>query len=31
MEKWKSGAKWSSGMALKLLSIVDKCGLKMLA
>jgi putative transcriptional regulator len=31
VEKWESGAKRPSGMALKLLSIVDKHGLKMLA
>ena len=31
VEKWKSGAKKPSGMALKLLDIVQKHGLKMLA
>jgi putative transcriptional regulator len=31
VEKWESGAKKPSGMALKLLSIVEKHGLKMLA
>jgi len=31
VEKWETGAKKPSGMALKLLSIVDKHGLKMLA
>lgn len=31
VEKWESGAKKPSGMALKLLDIVDKHGLKMLA
>ena len=31
IEKWESGAKKPSGMALKLLSVVDKHGLKMLA
>ena len=31
IEKWETGAKKPSGMALKLLSIVDKHGLKMLA
>ncbi len=30
VEKWESGAKKPSGIALKLLSIVDKYGLKML-
>jgi putative transcriptional regulator len=31
IEKWESGAKKPSGMALKLLSIVQKHGLEMLA
>ena len=31
VEKWESGAKKPSGMALKLLSIVQKHGLKILA
>ncbi len=31
VEKWESGAKKPSGMALKLLSIVDKHGLDVLA
>jgi DNA-binding transcriptional regulator YiaG len=31
IEKWETGAKKPSGMALKLLSIVRKHGLKMLA
>ncbi len=31
IEKWESGAKKPSGMALKLLEIVQKHGLKMLA
>ena len=31
VEKWESGAKKPSGMALKLLSVVQKHGLKMLA
>jgi len=31
IEKWESGAKKPSGMALKLLSIVDKHGLEVLA
>jgi putative transcriptional regulator len=31
IEKWESGAKKPSGMALKLLSLVEKHGLKMLA
>ncbi|MFN0045834.1 MAG: helix-turn-helix domain-containing protein [Sphingorhabdus sp.] len=31
VEKWESGAKRPSGMALKLLSIVEKHGLQMLA
>jgi len=31
IEKWESGAKKPSGMALKLLDIVDKHGLKILA
>jgi putative transcriptional regulator len=31
IEKWESGAKKPSGMALKLLSVVDKHGLEMLA
>ncbi len=31
VEKWESGAKRPSGMALKLLEIVQKHGLKMLA
>lgn len=31
VEKWESGAKRPSGMALKLLDIVQKHGLKMLA
>ncbi len=31
VEKWESGAKKPSGMALKLLNIVEKHGLKMLA
>jgi putative transcriptional regulator len=31
VEKWESGAKKPSGMALKLLDIVDKHGLKVLA
>ena len=31
VEKWESGAKKPSGMALKLLDIVEKHGLKMLA
>lgn len=31
VEKWESGAKKPSGMALKLLTIVQKHGLKMLA
>lgn len=31
IEKWESGAKKPSGMALKLLDIVEKHGLKMLA
>jgi len=31
VEKWESGAKKPSGMALKLLSIVQKYGLKILA
>ena len=31
VEKWESGAKRPSGMALKLLDIVEKHGLKMLA
>jgi len=31
VEKWETGAKKPSGMALKLLSIVQKHGLKMLA
>ena len=31
VEKWESGAKKPSGMALKLLDIVDKHGLKILA
>lgn len=31
VEKWESGAKKPSGMALKLLDIVEKPGLKMLA
>ncbi len=31
IEKWESGAKRPSGMALKLLSIVQKHGLQMLA
>jgi putative transcriptional regulator len=31
IEKWETGAKKPSGMALKLLSVVEKHGLKMLA
>ena len=31
MEKWESGAKRPSGMALKLLTIVRKHGLRILA
>jgi putative transcriptional regulator len=31
VEKWETGAKKPSGMALKLLSVVEKHGLKMLA
>jgi putative transcriptional regulator len=31
IEKWESGAKKPSGMALKLLSVVEKHGLKMLS
>lgn len=31
VEKWESGAKKPSGMALKLLAIVEKYGLEMLA
>jgi putative transcriptional regulator len=31
IEKWETGAKKPSGMALKLLSLVDKHGLKLLA
>lgn len=31
VEKWESGAKKPSGMALKLLDIVDKHGLQILA
>jgi DNA-binding transcriptional regulator YiaG len=31
IEKWESGAKRPSGMALKLLDIVEKHGLKVLA
>jgi putative transcriptional regulator len=31
VEKWESGAKKPSGMALKLLSVVEKHGLKVLA
>jgi hypothetical protein len=31
VEKWETGAKRPSGMALKLLDIVEKHGLKMLA
>jgi len=31
VEKWESGAKKPSGMALKLLNIVEKHGLKILA
>jgi putative transcriptional regulator len=31
VEKWESGAKKPSGMALKLLSLVEKHGLEMLA
>jgi len=31
VEKWESGAKKPSGMALKLLDIVDKHGLKVLS
>ncbi len=31
VEKWETGAKRPSGMALKLLSVVQKHGLKMLA
>ena len=31
VEKWESGAKRPSGMALKLLSVVEKHGLKVLA
>ncbi len=31
VEKWETGAKKPSGMALKLLSVVQKHGLKMLA
>ena len=31
VEKWESGAKKPSGMALKLLAVVQKHGLKMLA
>jgi putative transcriptional regulator len=31
VEKWESGAKKPSGMALKLLAVVQKYGLKMLA
>ncbi len=31
VEKWETGAKRPSGMALKLLAIVEKHGLKMLA
>jgi putative transcriptional regulator len=31
IEKWESGAKKPSGMALKLLAVVEKHGLKMLA
>ena len=31
VEKWETGAKRPSGMALKLLSVVEKHGLKMLA
>jgi putative transcriptional regulator len=31
IEKWETGAKKPSGMALKLLAIVEKHGLKMLA
>jgi len=31
VEKWESGAKKPSGMALKLLDIVEKHGLKVLA
>jgi len=31
VEKWERGAKKPSGMALKLLNIVEKHGLKMLA
>ena len=31
IEKWETGAKKPSGMALKLLSIVEKHGLKMLS
>jgi putative transcriptional regulator len=31
VEKWESGAKKPSGMALKLLNVVEKHGLKVLA
>jgi putative transcriptional regulator len=31
VEKWETGAKEPSGMALKLLAVVQKYGLKMLA
>jgi putative transcriptional regulator len=31
VEKWETGAKKPSGMALKLLAVVEKHGLKMLA
>ncbi len=31
VEKWETGAKKPSGMALKLLAVVQKHGLKMLA
>jgi putative transcriptional regulator len=31
VEKWETGAKRPSGMSLKLLDIVEKHGLKMLA
>jgi putative transcriptional regulator len=31
VEKWETGAKQASGMALKLLSVVENHGLEMLA
>ena len=31
VQKWEAGTKWPSGMALKLLAVVEKHGLKVLA